>query len=84
MKLLSGLFLAFLSVCLNAVRTEAGIMMSTSNVYAEAYDAISNGNAIVFTGSAIPTHTTLDPVNGDAYSKNAIIGTRVVVKPSSR
>ena len=46
--------------------------MNSSNVYAEAYDAISSGVANSFTGSTIPTHTTLDPVNGDAYSKNTI------------
>jgi len=67
-----SLFLACLLVCFSAASADAGITMSSSNVYAEAYDAISSGNAIVFTGSAIPTHTTLDPVNGDAYSKNAI------------
>jgi hypothetical protein len=46
--------------------------MNSSDVYAEAYDAISSGVADSFTGNTIPTHTTLDPVNGDAYSKNAI------------
>src|SRR5687767_7727150 len=72
MKLFSCLLLACLSPCLITASVHAGITMNSSNVYAEAYDAISSGVANSYMGSAIPTHTTLDSVNGDAYSKNDI------------
>ena len=71
MKFLSR-FLACLSLCLVPASAKAGVTMNSSNVYAEAYDAVSSGVADSFSGSTIPTHTTLNPVNGDAYSKNAI------------
>jgi hypothetical protein len=72
MKLITFLILACLSVYLVAVSADAATTMYSSNVYAEAYDAISSGVSNSYTGSAIPTHTTLDRVNGEAYSKNAI------------
>jgi hypothetical protein len=66
------LFLACGSAILLAGNAEAGISVTNSSFRALAYDAIDPGVNTDFNGTAVPTSTTVDAVDGDTYSKNKI------------
>ena len=64
--------LVSVSLVLLARTDAAGITINTTAAVANASDLIGVAANEVFTGTAIPTSTTLDAVDGNAHSKNVI------------